>query len=244
VRANSFGGAAAAYDAHRPQYPDPMIDDLMADGAHLILDVGAGTGIASQQFAERGAKVLAVEPDARMAAVAELKGLPVELDTFERWRPAGRRFDMVTFAASFHWVDPAVALPKVRTVLRAGGRLALLWNRLIPTTPTRDDFAAIYADYMDTDTALMDGCRGELVAALAAAGFTAEQRTYRRSVHYSRDQWVDFAFTHSTHLTLAVDQAADLRDRLADRIGPDGVTVGGESLAIVATPDADLPATS
>jgi SAM-dependent methyltransferase len=89
LRANSFGGEATAYDTHRPRYPDDLVDELLSSGARLVLDVGAGTGIASQQLAERGADVLAVEPDARMAALARLKGIRVELDTFERWNPPG-----------------------------------------------------------------------------------------------------------------------------------------------------------
>jgi SAM-dependent methyltransferase len=237
LRANSFGGEAPAYDAHRPRYPDGMIDELLTQGARLVLDVGAGTGIASQQFAERGADVLAVEPDARMAAVARLKGIPIELATFERWEPAGRSFDLVVFAASFHWVDPAVALPKVRTVLRAGGRLALLWNRLVPTSPTREDFAAIYGDYMDADATPAHHDLADLVATLSAHGYTVEHHIYPLGFHYTRDQWLDYAFTHSNHLILPAAQAAELRERLADRIGAEGVTLGGDALVIVATPD-------
>jgi SAM-dependent methyltransferase len=236
LRANSFGGAAAAYDEHRPRYPDSLIDELLSSGARLVLDVGAGTGIASRQLAERGADVLAVEPDARMAALARLKGIPVELDTFEQWEPAGRSFDLVVFAASFHWVDPAVALPKVRTVLRAGGRLALMWNRLAPTRPTREDFAAIYDDYMDADTTRTHRDPAELLATLSAHEYAVEQHTYPLSFQYSRDQWLDYAFTHSNHLILAAEQAAELRESLANRIGPDGVTVEGDALVMVATP--------
>lgn len=236
LRANSFGGEASAYDVHRPRYPDGMIDELLTGGARQVLDVGAGTGIASQQFAERGADVLAVEPDARMAAVARLKAIPVELATFERWEPAGRTFDLVVFAASFHWVDPMVALPKVRTVLRARGRLALLWNRLVPTCPTREEFAAIYADYMDADTTRPDHALAEVIATLHAHGFAVEQHVHPRALQYTRDQWLDYAFTHSNHLILPAAQAAELRERLADRIGAAGVTLGGDALALVATP--------
>ena len=237
LRANSFGGEATAYDTHRPRYPDALVDELLSSGARLVLDVGAGTGIASQQLAERGADVLAVEPDARMAAVARLKGISVELATFERWDPAGRQFDLVVFAASFHWVDPGVALPKVRTVLRAGGRLALVWNRLSPNNPTRTDFAAIYGDYMEADVNHVRDDPSQLVGTLAAHGYAVEQHTYPLSLQYSRDQWLDYAFTHSNHLILTAAQAAELRARLADRIGQDGVTVGGDALVVIATPE-------
>jgi SAM-dependent methyltransferase len=235
-RANSFGGAAQNYDAYRPRYPDQLIDDVLAPDAHRVLEAGAGTGIASMQMIERGAQLLAVEPDARMAAVAQAKGIPVELATFEQWDPAGRRFDRVVFAASFHWVDPAVALPKIREVLGDGGKLALIWNRLRPTSPTRAEFEAIYQDYMNIETHRHDGNPDQIVDRLAAAGFTATQQRYPHDLHYSAQQWVDIAFTFSNQLILADDQATELRARLVERIGSAGVSVGGDAVAILATP--------
>lgn len=239
LRANSFGGAARSYDAHRPRYPDQLVDDLLALGAHRILDVGAGTGIASQQLAERGVDVIAVEPDARMAAVAREKGIQTEIDTFETWDPAGRTFDLVLFASSFHWVDPNVAFPKVREILRDGGKLVLLWNRLVPTRPTHDDLAAIYSDFMDADARPMDADPDELIALIAlitAAGYCVTERAYPRTIHYSTEQWLDLVFTYSNHLTLAAQKGAELRRKLAGRIGGDGVSVGGDALAIIAAP--------
>jgi SAM-dependent methyltransferase len=235
-RANSFGGAAQNYDAYRPRYPDQLIDDVLAPGARRVLEAGAGTGIASMQMIERGAGLLAVEPDARMAAVAQAKGIPVEIATFEQWDPAGRTFDRVVFAASFHWVDPAVALPKIRGVLDDDGKLALIWNRLRPTNPTRAEFASIYRDYMDVETHRGDGNPDEIVDLLAAARFTVTQRRYPHDLHYSAQQWIDIAFTFSNQLILADDKAAALRARLADRMGTAGVSVGGDAVAILATP--------
>jgi SAM-dependent methyltransferase len=235
-RANSFGGAAHNYDTHRPRYPDQLIDDVLASGVRRVLEAGAGTGIASMQFIERGAELLAVEPDTRMAAVAQTKGIPVEIATFEQWEPAGRRFDRVVFAASFHWVDPAVALPKVRDILSDGGQLALIWNRLRPTNPTRAEFESIYRDYMDVDRRGNDGKPDEIVDLLTAAGFNVTQRRYPHDLHYSAQQWVDIAFTFSHQLILAADKAAELRTRLIERIGPAGVSVGGDAVAILATP--------
>ena len=188
------------------------------------------------QFIERGAELLAVEPDTRMAAVAQAKGIPVEIATFEQWEPAGRRFDRVVFAASFHWVDPAVALPKVRGILDGGGQLALIWNRLRPTRPTRAEFESIYRDYMNVERRSTDGNPDEIVDLLTAAGFTVTQRRYPHDLHYSAQQWVDIAFTFSHQLILPADKASELRARLIERIGSMGVAVGGDAVSILATP--------
>src|ERR1700712_699379 len=95
-RANSFGTAAQRYEDHRPGYPDELIADLVAPGVRTGLDVGAGTGKAARQLADKGVGVLAAGPDERMAAVARGKQITTEIGTFETWDPAGRRFDLVT----------------------------------------------------------------------------------------------------------------------------------------------------
>jgi SAM-dependent methyltransferase len=210
-----------------------------------VLDVGAGTGIASEQLVAKGVNVLAVEPDPRMAEVARDKGIPVEIGTFETWYPAKRHFDLVVFGQSFHWVNPAVALPKIHSLLSTGGQLALMWNRLFPRDPTHGDFAEIYRDYMDPGSPLIDGSSigivetdgnmDRLIASITASGFTVEEHRYPRNDHYSAQHWLDLVFTYSNHLILAADKAAELRARLAERIGPRGVSVGGDTLLILAT---------
>jgi SAM-dependent methyltransferase len=241
ARADSFGAAAQLYDAHRPRYPDQLIDDLLTQSPQTVLDVGAGTGIASEQLLASGVNVLAVEPDPRMADVARNKGIPVEVGTFESWDPADRRFDLIVFGQSFHWVNPDIGLPKAHRLLTSGGRLALMWNRPFPTRPTQGDLTEIYGDYIDPGTSLFGNApnrRADIertIASITANGFTVEERTYPRHAHYSAEQWLDLAFTYSSHLTLAAEKASELRSRLAERIGSTGVSVGGDALLILAT---------
>ena len=75
-RSRLFDQYAEAYDRFRPTYPDAVIDELLGPvAAGLdVLDVGCGTGIASRQMAQRGAKVLGVELAPRMAEIAAAKG--------------------------------------------------------------------------------------------------------------------------------------------------------------------------
>ena len=120
-----------------------------------------------------------------------------------------------------------------------------MWNRLFPTHPTHSDFAEIYREYMDPgflwSTARRigivetDGNTDHLIASITASGFTVEERTYPRHDHYSAEQWLDLVFTYSNHLILAAEKASELRARLAERIGSKGVSVGGETLLILAT---------
>ena len=245
ARADSFGAAARIYDSRRPRYPNQLIADLLSRGAQRVLDVGAGTGIVSKQLLERGVDVLAIEPDPRMAEIAIEKGIPTEIGKFEMWAPPGRSFDLIVFGQSFHWVNPDIALPKAHALLSTGGHLALMWNRLFPTDPTHGAFAEIYRDYMDPGSPLVDrssnglvetdGNTDRLIASITASGFTVEERTYPRNDHYSTEQWLDLAFTYSNHLVLASEKASELRTRLAERIGSQGVSVGGDTLLILAT---------
>lgn len=117
---------AAAYDAARPSYPDGVFDALGPLDGKTVLDVGAGTGIASRQLAERGAVVTSLdlsEPMLRHApgrrVVADAAVLPVPDDAV----------DLVTYAQAWHWVDHPRAAAEVGRVLRPRGTFAMWWNQ-------------------------------------------------------------------------------------------------------------------
>lgn len=99
-RSRLFDQQAEAYDRFRPTYPDAVIDELLGPvPAGLdVLDVGCGTGIASRQIAQRGAKVLGVELAPRMAEIARGHGIEVEIAAFEGWDAAGRHASTTGFS--------------------------------------------------------------------------------------------------------------------------------------------------
>jgi SAM-dependent methyltransferase len=151
-----FGEAADLYDRHRPAYPEQLIDELVGvaglDGRRAVLEVGAGTGKATLMFAARGIPVVAVEPDAEMAAIwrrncAAHADLEIEHGDFEDWDPAGRRFPLVFSAQAWHWVDPATGYAKAAEVLSSPGTLAAFWNRVAwYRVAVRDALLAAYRE--------------------------------------------------------------------------------------------------
>ncbi len=234
-RAESFGSVAEDYDRYRPQYPQAMIEALVTSAGLTVLDVGAGTGIASAQLAQAGADVLAVEPDARMAAVAAGKGIAVERSTFEQWDARGRTFDLITFGQSFHWVDPEVALPKLASLLKPGGRLVLMWNRITPSEAKRSRIEEISAEFGATTPASTSANNAEtaLQTMLRNSDFDVERVEVSQELHYSTDDWLGLVFTHSNHVVLDPAAQSDLRARLRDWLGDDGVSASNDALALI-----------
>ena len=236
-RADSFGSAANAYDHYRPRYPRSLIAALVTKRQMRILDVGAGTGIASEQLSEAGANVVAVEPDPRMARLAAAKGLHVEQATFEEWQSGGRTFDLVVFAQSFHWVEPRGALDRVPQILSGGGRLVLLSNRIKPVKPDRDDLDKAYEGILDvTQRPSIDAARDkELGILFAEAGFSVREQRVIEQLHYPTEDWIEMVSTYSNVLTLQPDARAELRRRLEERIGAAGVDAENDAVAVICT---------
>lgn len=243
-RAESFGSVADEYDRHRPRYPHALIERLVTAPGLNVLDVGAGTGILSAQLLGVGAHVLAVEPDEQMAARCLAKGIAVEHGTFEQWQPRDRTFDLVTFGQSFHWVDPDVALPKLASLLTAGSRLALMWNRIMAADSLRRGLERISAEYGVTTPATTSANNAEtaLQALLHRGGFTVERVEVGEELHYSTEDWLNLVFTHSNHVVLEPAAKTALRARLRDVIGDEGVSATNDALALVCTRSDVTPA--
>lgn len=139
-----FTDRASAYARARPGYPGAALEWILEGldpSSARVADVGAGTGIASRQLADRGARVTAVEPNAAMRAAAEPHPRVSWVDApAERTGLPDGGFDVVLAAQAFHWFEPVGALREFARVLAPGGRLALLWNE----RDGNDPFTAAY----------------------------------------------------------------------------------------------------
>lgn len=132
ARRTSFGAWAGDYDKFRPGYPPEVVEHLLSclGPSPLIADIGAGTGQLSRGLVAAGARVIAVEPDARMRAelVKAVGADAARAGTAEELPLADAVADGVFGSQMWHWTDPVKALPEIARVLRPGGRFSVVWN--------------------------------------------------------------------------------------------------------------------
>jgi len=129
--ATAFEDLVDVYDAARPRYPRALYDAL-PDLAGDVLELGAGTGIATRELVARAGRLVSTDLGPRMLGRLHERSpqVPVAVCRSEALPFADASFDVVCGAQMWHWVDVPAAAPEVLRVLRPGGALAVWWNEV------------------------------------------------------------------------------------------------------------------
>jgi SAM-dependent methyltransferase len=145
--ATAFEAVVDDYDAGRPTYPASLFAALPPLAGRRVLEVGAGTGLATRGLLDAGAGVVATDLGPRMLGRlrASLPAVPAAVARAEALPFADGAFDAVCAAQAWHWVDVPAAAAQVARVLRPGGWLAVWWNEIDPEAGT-PAFARAWAD--------------------------------------------------------------------------------------------------
>ena len=156
ARRLSFGSVAADYDRYRPSPPPQALDWLIPADAAAVLDLAAGTGAVTREIMARSprpARVVAVEPDARMRAVlaARWPGAEVLDGQGEDIPLPDASVDAVLISAAWHWLDPERAVPEITRVLRVGGTLGVIWTSRDDRVPWVAEFNALARESREAD---------------------------------------------------------------------------------------------
>jgi SAM-dependent methyltransferase len=135
-----FSGAAVYYDRGRlpnaPGLADAFERALGLDGRGRLLDVGCGPGTVTLPLAAHFQEVVGLDADGGM--IHEARRLASERGVMNARWVKGRAedlpadlgtFGVVTFAASFHWMDRPLVAGIVRRMLEPDGAVVHVDNR-------------------------------------------------------------------------------------------------------------------
>jgi SAM-dependent methyltransferase len=131
---SGFQAGAAAYERGRPGYPPEAVEILVRElglgPGRTVVDLAAGTGKLTRMLTPTGALLVAVEPvDAMRRTFADLlPGVPIVAAAAEAMPFAMGSVEAVTVGQAFHWFDARAAARDIGRILKADGRLGMVWN--------------------------------------------------------------------------------------------------------------------
>ena len=230
-----FDRSAADYDNARPGYPDELVDDVVKlsdipDGGR-ILEIGCGTGKATQPFAKRGYELVCLDIGENLLEIArerlsQFKNVSFQLNSFEDWAPDGRPFDLGISASAFHWVDPRIGYQKIADLLKPDGTAAIfthyhptpmsgffhevqsVYERVVPEWPDPGDGP-------DTDE-VISSRRKQVEDSGRFGPVTIKKYAWTKA--FTTDEYVRLLNTYSGHRALDEDRRRELFEGIADVI--------------------------
>jgi SAM-dependent methyltransferase len=242
-----FGEVADLYDRVRPSYPDALVDDVIELSGVAVsgraLEVGAGTGKATEMFARRGVAVHAIEPSGEMAAFArrrcaEFDDVTFEECDFEDWHGPEHEFALVFSAQAWHWVAPELRCARARAALRDGGLLSVFWNRpdwdrCELRDELRDTYSRTAPDFGPDPGPMHPGSEiapdrwEDWHAEIAEAAGLEEPgvRFYESTGEYGPERYVELIGTSQDHILLPDAERDALYAAVADVIDRHGGTL-------------------
>jgi len=217
----TFDQVPERYHRLRPRYPTAMFDRIAGvAGLHRgsrVLELGSGTGIATQELLARNWKVDCVEPGVALVSIArqhldDAPGLTIHEARFETWPLPEEPFDLVFAATSFHWIPAGIRFRKSHKALKPDGHLAVMHYRHVAGGDTE-----LFDKLQECYIAHMPGAdrtrRNKLPSPLKNTQAAAEMRKSGlfdiasisdelTIIEYSRDQYLELLSTYSGHIAL------------------------------------------
>ena len=133
-----FDKVVLNYDRRRANYAAQLFNDIInysgITAGSPIIEIGCGTGKATEPFLKMGCSVTAIELGKNLASYTKKKykkysNLKVIQSAFEDYECDNNKFDMLYSATAFHWIPPQTGYKKAYRIIKNGGTIALFWSK-------------------------------------------------------------------------------------------------------------------
>lgn len=207
-----FDRIPEAFDRWRPRYCEEAFADV-AQYAKLgtgksVLEIGPGTGQATEPILKTGCSYLAIELGEHLAAYTKNKfggyeNFAIINGDFETHPFEPAQFDLVYSAATIQWIPEAVGFPKVYEILKSGGTFAMMMTRTDYKTPNEALFAQIqevYRQYFHPETPY--SCKLAYENVVNYGFIDLERQSYEKTRVLNAEEFAAYIGTHCDHIAL------------------------------------------
>ncbi len=121
------------YHQNRPSPPIEIIHQTLnyanAKRVERVVDLGCGTGLGTQVWAEYANEIIGVEPSDEMAAIAKSYNQQQHIhfqNAFGNQTGMDKNtVDIVSISQAFHWMEPTSTLAEINRILKPNGVLVI-----------------------------------------------------------------------------------------------------------------------
>lgn len=214
----SFNEDVKNYDMFRPYYCKELFYDIFkyinVESNIKCLEIGIGTGQATQPFLDKGYDVTAVEPGNNLAEFtkwkySKYKNINIVNCNFEDYISKKYSFDLIYSATAFHWIAENIGYPKVMDLLKDNGCIALFWNTPFvadKNNPLHMEIQSIYNKYGLSDSIPVRYEKEKYETrqkTIIKYGFRDLQfKIYEKQRIFNAENYISLLNTYSDHRTL------------------------------------------
>ena len=203
------------FDLYRPRYSAELFSDLIeyAEVApnKMVLEIGPGTGQATDPILETGCDYHAIELGEHLYKKMQQKyshysNFHIVNDDFITHDFCNMKFDMIYSASTIQWIPEEIAFSKIFDLLKPGGTLAMMLTRADYKTPNGELYSriqSVYDEYFRPEAKYKEMHAPFIYTNATNYGFVHfEKREFYGRRVFTADEYVSFCGTHSDHVLI------------------------------------------
>lgn len=200
------------FDKYRPRYCKELFDELCSfcdlDSKKKVLEIGPGTGQATEPILQTGCDYTAIELGQNFTTFMNDKfstypNFQIINADFETYNFPRETFDLVFSAATIQWIPEEIAFTKSFDMLKPGGYLAMFMTRSDEHSANEELYSKIQQVYDEHFKVRQRyTCKLNYENALNYGFENFKYYEWKKKRTLTSDEYISYISTHCEHITL------------------------------------------
>ncbi len=214
------------FDKYRPRYCGELFEELTRkcelDPNKKVLEIGPGTGQATEPILKTGCDYTAIELGENFTAFMQEKfasysNFHIINADFEKHDFEKDAYDLVYSAATIQWIPEQIAFSKTYDMLKPGGYLAMFMTRADENSlnqELRGEIDQVYQKYFHVKQQYTCQMHYENVTDYGFTNYTYQEWKKQRELDV--EAYISYISTHCMHITLEEPNKSNFYNGIRD----------------------------